>query len=145
MLAENNGNTSLHEAFREHETIINELKKEMDDHYHANSRTSPSEFLSIESKNRGYVVNKRCMTCSYRRAYHTFPREEQVPGVTFYKCRGRKHCPLQRQSDKCSYCMEYYFLNAHLHKFREKMNRKDNDQNVVIVPHDDNKKMRIFL
>lgn len=122
VLGGNDGNIDMQSTKRYdriYQGINDDLQKAIYEHYLLNSRSSPNIVLKKLSEERGYPVVKRYMTCSIRSAWHTFPHNKEVKLTSFQKYRPPEFGRPKRDSDKCSYCVEYHFLNHQLHRLYE--------------------------
>ena len=113
---------------RDYQTTKPHLIEKIHEHYHRKSRPSPNIVLKKLTEERGIPVTKRYMVCSYRRAYDTFPYRQDVSESTFYRYRPPEYAPPKRVSDRCSYCMEYHFINQQLHRLDKRIRCLSEDE-----------------
>ena len=112
---------------REYPDIPDHMKRKIEAHYLRNSRLAANTVLKLPTRSQNKIVYKRHRTCSKRRMWMTFPYNKKISETTFYKYEPEGIGPPRRISDKCSYCVEFHFLNGQLHRFVDKLHSQTTD------------------
>ncbi|CAF0840954.1 unnamed protein product [Brachionus calyciflorus] len=80
--------------------LCGDLKESINDYLESNSEIASNRIIKIDDE----IINVRYMRISFREAYYSFPRKNELSFSTFYSNVESKFKKPHRLTDLCEYC-----------------------------------------